>query len=83
MTHDMKHFIELSTRVINTFHIIEIVKKPKKYFIHMNNNIVNKPVSYSDSSIITEPYVIKICKKSNKEDYDTISNVILNHKIYF
>ena len=37
----MKHFINLTSRVINKLHIIEIIKKPNKYEIHMNTNDIN------------------------------------------
>jgi hypothetical protein len=78
----MKYFIELSSRVINKLHIIEIVKKPNKYCIHMNNIMTNKTL-FSNGNQSTEYNVIEICKKYHKEDYDTITKVILNHKIYF
>ena len=37
----MKHFINLTSRVINKSHIIEIMKEPNKYYLHMSNTSIN------------------------------------------
>ena len=36
----MKHFINLTYTVLNKFHIVEIIKKPSKYFIHLSNSVI-------------------------------------------
>jgi hypothetical protein len=73
---DMKHFINLSSCVINKLHIIEILKKPNKYYIYMNYHTVNGFSLFSVGSISTAHNVIEICEKNNKQDYDIITNWI-------
>jgi hypothetical protein len=72
----MKHFINLSTRVINKLHIIEIVKYPGKYTIYMNNNNINGLFLFSFGSISNTYNSITICEKDDKKDYDIITNFI-------
>ena len=76
----MTHFIHLSSRVINKLHIIEIIKNPNKYLIHMNNYnkggclIIGSGIVHSNSNII------EICKRNNRKDYDNITKLIKNIK---
>lgn len=60
----MKHFINLTSTVINKFHIVEIVKKPSKYFIHMSNTELN--------AINSKSNIIEICETKNTQDYRKI-----------
>ena len=71
----MKHFIKLSSRVINKLHIIQIVKKPKIYDIYINNNTINGYLFFYFGSIRTNPNIIEICEKKDKKDYDTITDL--------
>lgn len=64
----MKHFINLTSRVINKLHITEIRKKPSKFYIYMNNNCID--------GFLQNNIIIEICKKNDKLDYDTITNLI-------
>lgn len=75
----MSLFIHLSSRVINKLHIVEIIKNPSKYLIHMSNScdgylIVGGGAVHSRSNII------EICKTKNRQDYDNITNWIKNKK---
>ncbi len=73
----MTHFINLTSRVINKLHVIEIIKKPNKYFINMSikgfdgwNIISCGFISSNDTNII------EICETKNKQDYKTITEWI-------
>lgn len=72
----MKHFINLSSRVINKLHIIDIVKQPNLYEIYMTNNSIGGFVFFSSGFIGTKHNVVEICKNKNKQDYDTITEFI-------
>lgn len=72
----MKHFINLTTRVINKLHIIEIIKHPNKYDIHMSNNSINGFLLFSSGGIDTKNNIIEICKTKNKQDYETITELL-------
>jgi hypothetical protein len=72
----MKHFINLSSRVINKMHIIEIVKKPNLYEIYMSNRLVNGFVFFASGVLESEDNIIKICKNKDKHDFDKITEFI-------
>jgi hypothetical protein len=72
----MKHFINLTSRVINKSHIIEIIKKPNRYEIHMSNNKIDGLIFIGSGWIDTRSNIIEICEKTNTQDYDTITNLI-------
>jgi len=72
----MKHFINLTSRIINKQHIIEIVKSPSKYYIYMNNNNLSGFTLFSIGSLSTNNNIIEICEKTNKQDYDVITDLI-------
>ena len=72
----MKHFINLTSRIINKHHIIEIVKSPNKYYIYMNNNNLSGFTLFSIGSLSTNNNIIEICEKNNKKDYDIITDLI-------
>jgi hypothetical protein len=72
----MRQFIHLTNRVINKMYIIQIVKKPLKYFIHMNDKDINGFILFSSGSVNSDNNIIEICQKENKEDYNTISDFI-------
>ena len=64
----MKHFINLTFTVLNKFHIVEIIKKPSKYFIHMSN--------YRNTAINSKCNIIEICETKNTQDYRKINDWI-------
>ena len=71
----MINFIRLSSRLINKLHIVEIIHKPTKYFIHLSNFKINGFMLLSSGKIETNNGLIEICEKDNKKDYDTISEL--------
>jgi len=72
----MKHFINLTSRVINKLHIIEIIKHPNKYIIHMSNNTIDGFLFFTTGSLHTIPNIIEICNINNKRDYETITELL-------
>lgn len=69
-------FINLTTRVLNKLHIVEIIKEPGKYSIHMSNNSINGFLFLSSGGLSTNNNIIEIYEKYHKEDYDILSNLI-------
>jgi len=74
----MNNFINLTSTVINKLHIIEIIKQPNKYKIYMSNNSVTGFLLFSNGVFNTNHNIIEICNKKNKEDYETITDLIKN-----
>jgi hypothetical protein len=72
----MKHFINLTSRAINKLHIIEIIKKPNRYEIHMSNYNINGFLLFSSGNLGTNHNIIEICEKKDKQDYETITDLI-------
>jgi hypothetical protein len=72
----MKHFINLTSRVINTFHIIEIIKHPNMYLIHMSNNSISGFMLLSSGNLNSDPNIITICSTKNKQDYKLITDFL-------
>ena len=72
----MKHFINLTSRVINKLHIIEIIKQPNIYEIYMSNNNINGFLLFASGALGTNHNIIEICKTKDKQDYDTITDLI-------
>lgn len=62
--------------VINKLHIIEIIKKPNKYEIHMSNNSIEGFWLFSSGGLDTNRNIIAICDKKDKQDYETIRDLI-------
>jgi hypothetical protein len=77
----MKHFINLSSIVINKFHITEIVKKPSKYFIYMSNSSIEGINFNYGGGITTKHNIIEICETENQQDYKTITDWIKNFDV--
>ena len=72
----MKHFVNLTSRVINKLHIIEIIKQPNLYKIHMSNNSINGFFLFSRGLLEVNDNIIEICKKKDTQDYETITELI-------
>ena len=68
----MKHFINLTSRVINKSHIIEIVKCPNLYVIHMTNSNIGGSLFFASGWLETNHSIIYLCE----QDYDIITNLI-------
>ena len=74
----MKHFINLTSCVINKLHIVEILKRPSKYHIYMTNGSISGGMLFLSGSLSTTHNIIEICEKNDKQDYDTITKFISN-----
>ena len=72
----MKQFLNLTSRVINKRHIVEIVKNPGKFQICLTSHSVDGYVMVGSGRLSTEQYVIEICEKTNKPDYDIVNGFI-------
>jgi hypothetical protein len=72
----MRHFINLTSFVINKSHIVQIIKKPNKYYIYMTNNNLSGSILFSSGSISTNENIIEICEKNNRQDYNIIKRLI-------
>lgn len=72
----MKLFINLTSIVINQLHIVEIVKKPSKYIIHMSNNKIDGVFVFGSGGLGSFPNTTEICEIKYKQDYDTITRFI-------
>ena len=72
----MKHFINLSSRVINKLHIIQIIKQPNKYNIHMSDNSIDGFLFCTYGNLHTNHNIIEICKEKDKKDYETITDLL-------
>jgi hypothetical protein len=59
----MKHFINLTSRVINKLHIVKIVKRPNRYEIHMSNNSISGFLLFLSGNLKTDHNIIEICEK--------------------
>lgn len=84
-------FIKLTNRIINSFHIIEIIKKHTKinaknvnyYEIYVTNSIknstyVNASIVSAHSTIVTEKDPIHISELNNEIDYKIVDNFFNN-----
>lgn len=72
----MKTFINLSSVVINKLHITEVVKKPGKYYIYVNNSNINGKFIFSLGRITTIYNIVEICENTNKKDYKLVTDWI-------
>ena len=72
----MNHFIKLTSCIINKLHIIEILRRPNKYYVYMSNSQINGAMIFTAGSISSRSNIIEICEKDNKQDYDTITHFI-------
>lgn len=71
----MSNFINLTSRAINKLHIIEIIKKPNRYEIHMSNNTISGLMLCASGGLNTGRNIIVIYDK-DEEDYETITDLI-------
>jgi len=74
------NIFKLSTRVINKSNIVDVSTKPKiipMNNIVKNNSIVDEFIFFGNGSINSSSSVIKVCQKTNNQDYDMILLQIL------
>ena len=74
----MTHFINLTSRLINKLHIIEIIKKPSKYFLYMSDSNITGRMFVSSGYMTSDRNIIEVCKNKNPQDYLIITNWIKN-----
>jgi hypothetical protein len=81
----MKQFINLTSRILNKSHIIEIIKQPNKYFIHMSNYRLYGELVMANGSVSTQQNIIEICEQKNiieiceqnhNRDYNIITDLL-------
>ena len=72
----MKQFINLTSRILNKLHIIEIRRTPNKYFIYMSNNSINGFMLYANGGVTTKFNIIEICEEKHNLDYHIITDVL-------
>ena len=54
----MKHFINLSSCIINKLHIVQILKTPDKYKVYMVNNSINGYLILGGGLLNTSHHII-------------------------
>ena len=76
----MNRFLNLSTRVLNKYYIVEIVKEPRKYIISTSYKEIHGFMLFSIGNLSSKQQSIEICETNHKEDYDKITEFIQNIK---
>ncbi len=72
----MKHFIRLTSMVINKSHITKIVHQDSKYYINMTSVNTEGFMMFASGNIWSRSDIIEICNTINEQDYDTITDFI-------
>ena len=72
----MKQFINLTSIILNKSHIIEIIKQPNKYFIHMSNNHLYGELVLANGRVSTKQNIIEICEQNHNRDYNIITDLL-------
>lgn len=72
----MKPFLQLTSRVINASHIVQIVTTPTSYCIHLTAQNTSGIFLFSSGSLASHPYTIEICKTKQASDYDAVTRFI-------
>ena len=72
----MKNFIKLTSIILNKSHIIEIIKQPNKYFIHMSNYRLYGELVIANGSVSTTQNIIEICEQNHNRDYNIITDLL-------
>jgi hypothetical protein len=76
----MHNFLKLSTRIINTKQISEIVINPKSYSIYFSYPLSDGFMFTFFGSFTSNADKITIDSEKNKEDYDKVTDWINNIK---
>jgi hypothetical protein len=72
----MKSFLTLTTRVINTQHILQIIIQPNKYILHMNQQSYDGIFFMASGAMDTTPHTIEICATKHTQDYKTMTRFL-------
>jgi hypothetical protein len=70
----MSRFINLTSTIINTARISQILIKPNQYQINLITNKFEGSMYFVNSSMEE----ITVCKKENPQDYKSVSDWIYN-----
>jgi|LakMenE01Jun11ns_1017448.scaffolds.fasta_scaffold8063868_1 hypothetical protein len=68
--------LNLTSRVINKRHIVEIVKNHGKFQICLTNHVVDGYIMVGSGRLTVTQNMIEICEKTNKPDYDIVNRFI-------
>ena len=72
----MKPFLQLTSRVINASHIVQIVTTPTSYCIHLTAQKTSGIFLFSSGSLASHPHTVEICKIKQASDYDAVTRFI-------
>ena len=72
----MKPFLQLTTRVINASHIVQIMTTPTSYCIHLTAQKTSGVFLFSSGSLSSSPDTIQICKTKQPSDYDAVTRFL-------
>ena len=72
----MSKFIKLSTTIINTKYINEILIRPNKYYIYLMTYKVDGFFMFGSGGLISNFKFFKICADKTPNDYKIISDWI-------
>ena len=72
----MKRFLNLTSISINKSYIIEIIKKPSKYYIHINAKTIDGFMLFSSGSVSSNKYMIEVCEERDKEDFKVVKDLV-------
>lgn len=74
----MTRFIKLTSRIVNTSHIKQIIIQNDKYCLHLNDQNINGSKFGWSGYISSSDSKIEICKHTNITDYTIMNTWILN-----
>lgn len=69
----MSKFIKLSTSIINTKYINQILIRPNKYYIQLMNSKVDGFFMFGCGGLTLDPEEFVICADKTPDDYKIIS----------
>ena len=72
----MSKFIKLSTTIINTKYINQILIRPNKYYIKLLNSKVDGFFMFGCGGLILDPKEFEICADKTPSDYKVVSDWI-------
>jgi len=72
----MYKFIKLSTTIINTKYINQILIRPNKYYIQLMNSKVDGFFIFGCGGLTLDPEEFEICASKTPDDYKVVSDWI-------
>lgn len=61
----MKHFINLTSCVLNKLHIVEIIKQPIKYRIYLTNSHLSGTMFFTSGHMSSYSNIIEVCENKD------------------